>query len=131
MNCKKQLNNNIVDKNVSPNNRIKPFIGNLSLCSRSRNFKELFFLDNLHKKINNCCLKFDEFFKLNGELVLRPIICDNRSCENNDCKDHRGMKFKKKHQHQIDKINNLFDRPKTWVFTVYSKLLHGFEKKVY
>jgi hypothetical protein len=100
-------------------------VNNSSLCSPYRNFSfsDLKKLEILHIKLNSCCLKFDQFFYPDGSSSVHPIVCDNRSCDNPDCKKHRGMKFWKAHQYQIDILNKDMLKPKAWVFTGWKKPL--------
>jgi hypothetical protein len=72
----------------------------------------------LCSKIDNCGLKFDEYFPPDGgESKILAIFCDNRVCDNSACKDHRLYKYMRLHREQIDELRKSMYKPKAWVFT--------------
>ena len=91
----------------------------LSLCSPYSNFsnKQLDSIENLYDKLDNCGRIFKEFVTPEGIIKNLPVYCNNRSCSNPDCKDHRLYLYMRVHNSQIIALNKSMIKPKGWVFT--------------
>jgi hypothetical protein len=77
---------------------------------------------NFHKKISTCGQNYGEYYNTKtGESKVLRLFCDNRSCLNPDCQNHRLYKYMVKHRHQINKINQNIRKPKSWIFTTIRK----------
>lgn len=82
-------------------------------------------LSNLYDKLESCGVENYDFFNTKSENgkkaeITVPIFCDNRSCNNPECKKHRFYKYMKQHRHQILDINVDMKKPKAWIFTGYN-----------
>jgi hypothetical protein len=92
-----------------------------SLCPPYRNFilsDHENTLERFHEKVQKCGQELNEYVdRQTNELVTFPIYCDNRSCDNPECKDHRLYKYKKEHGGQIEVLQKTMNKPKGWVFS--------------
>jgi hypothetical protein len=81
-------------------------------------FSDIEKLDNFHVKSRNCG-RYNQTFvsSSNSELIEFPIYCNNRSCNNEGCKEHRGYLFNRNHMGQISHVDDNIRKPKGWVFT--------------
>lgn len=86
-------------------------------------------VSKLYEKIANCGVNFNEYIAPDGCLKSLPVYCDNRSCDNPECKKHRLYKYRKSHQAQIDRLNQSMKKPKGWVFTGYKYPLDKFTRE--
>jgi hypothetical protein len=78
----------------------------------------LFDYDILMSKIDNCGVDFDEYFPPDSnESRVLPVFCDNRICDNPDCKQHRLYKYMRYHRSQIKALQGSMRNPKAWIFT--------------
>lgn len=74
--------------------------------------------ERVFERLEACGTKLEEFVDLeNSSIVNFPMHCDNRVCDNPDCKEHRLYKFMRNHSSQIDILNESMRKPKAWVFT--------------
>lgn len=79
---------------------------------------QLYLLDKIQSKKSSCGTLSREFINAQtGESKLFPVYCDNRSCTNPCCKEHRGYKYSKHHAGQIFALSESIISPKAWVFT--------------
>ena len=70
------------------------------------------------EKVDNCGKNFLEFVnKKTSDILTIPAFCDNRICNNPDCKKHRGHQFTKNHYKQIEKLKNDLEKPNAYIFT--------------
>jgi len=75
-------------------------------------------LQYLDRRMVDCGNELVEFYDSGrNEFIELPVYCDNRSCLNVACQDHRGMLYKKNHRGQIAKLKSSIVKPKAWVFT--------------
>lgn len=89
--------------------------------------KEL--IDNLYEKIDNCGIEEVEFVnKYSSEVFSVISYCDNRSCDNDDCKNHRLYKYLKEHKGQIQALSNSIENPLGWVFTGWKVPVYDLSK---
>jgi len=75
-------------------------------------------LKNIFDRISNC--GYGKLYLIHKETMEEKVVdqfCDNRVCKNPKCKEHRGMKFRACHFHQIKMIETEVRKPKAWVFT--------------
>lgn len=75
-------------------------------------------LSDIYSKIDECGSKTAHLIHLNGLELDLPIYCDNRSCSNPKCKEHRQYQFLKNHADQISITQKSMNKPKAWVFTL-------------
>ena len=73
--------------------------------------------ETILSKLDNCGKEFISFIHVTGETIELPVFCDNRICDNPDCKKHRGYKFYKTHSDQISITQKSMRVPRAWVFT--------------
>jgi hypothetical protein len=78
---------------------------------------QLYLLDKISSKKSTCGSKSREFVSPSGESRFYPVYCDNRSCSNPACKEHRGYKYSKSHRGQVLALMTSVKSPKSWVFT--------------
>ena len=100
-----------LDQNVTKNE---------ALCSPYRNFCFLDpeKLENLREKLAVCGFDMTQFYHVErDEFFELPVFCDNRACDSDGCKKHRGYKFRRAHAHQIFFMEQNIGKPKAWVFT--------------
>ena len=97
---------------------------NPALSSPNRNFTFLNkdFAPNIAEKalekIENCGKRTIEFVNTVSIVIVEfPVYCDNRICDNPDCKRHRGYKFTKAHFLQIESLKKQFNKPYAYIFT--------------
>ena len=80
-----------------------------------RNYPALY---DIHQRIVNCGRGTILFRnkKTNDTLEI-PTYCDNRICNNPECKTHRLYKYMRQHNRQIKILNDNMKAPKAWVFS--------------
>lgn len=79
---------------------------------------EIGVLEHVSRRKAECCTKYKNFVdSVKSEIVSFPICCDNRSCSNQQCKDHRLYKFMSTHGSQIRTLNESMRSPKGFIFT--------------
>lgn len=79
-------------------------------------------LFDIYHRLHDCGKNSHTFIDIDtGEIIEVPVYCDNRSCLNPRCQDHRRYKYIKEHSSQIKALNNDMKNPKAWVFTTPRK----------
>jgi hypothetical protein len=75
-------------------------------------------LETVLQRIDDCCSEDVYLVHHNGsEFLSVPKCCDNRICENPDCKRHRGYQHVKDHFAQMEYAKKYIDAPKSFIFT--------------
>jgi hypothetical protein len=73
---------------------------------------------SLYEKLANCGNTTITLYNPStNETAELPVYCDNRSCLNPACQQHRLYQYMRKHGSQISKLNQNMRKPKAWVFT--------------
>lgn len=84
--------------------------------------------EKIIEKVDNCGSVFDEYYAPSGLRRILPIHCDNRICENDECKQHRLYKYMHTHYGQIAILNEDMRSPKAWVFTGWVVSIASFDR---
>jgi len=118
-------NNQILERQIDSVNVCHETTENPYICSRSSNFtfEQQKILENLYEKMEKCGLEtYNMIGMVDGlvKLAELPVYCNNRSCTEEGCKEHRGYLYKRNHLPQINSLRNGIEKPKAYVFTGYN-----------
>lgn len=89
-----------------------------SLDTSFRNFN---IFNQVLERVNSCGNDKIEVISPSSQLIEINKYCDNKICQNPDCKIHREYKYKRYHSSQIELLNKSIRSPKAWVFTGWVK----------
>lgn len=75
-------------------------------------------LKTVLQRIDDCCKEETFLVHHSGqEFLSLPKCCDNRICDNPECKEHRGYQHVKEHYAQMEYAKRYIESPRSFIFT--------------